>query len=65
MLEAKERSEWSRMSNLLHLVASAFAPKGKKYKFADFDPFAEQDSKTITPTQLGAMLGIKEGAGKP
>lgn len=62
MLEAKERSEWSRTTHVLYRIASAFAGKGSRPQLKDFDPFAKQDTPTVSAVQLGMMLGIKERA---
>lgn len=46
MAEARERSEWGRMSALLALIANAHRDpkKTRAFKPGDFDPFAERGS---------------------
>lgn len=63
MREGRERSEWSRCSVQLALIANGFASMGKggkKFKPEDFDPYQQQDQKPIGVQALGAIMGWKK-----
>ena len=61
MAEARERSEWSRTSVLLALIANAHrdAKKTRPFKPGDFDPFAgrEKDQASDIPALRALFRG--------
>jgi len=68
MAEARERSEWARMSALLALTANAHRDpkKSRPFKPGDFDPFASA-SKTETVNDKEALKALfmkKDEAGR-
>jgi hypothetical protein len=63
MAEARERSEWTRTSALLALVANAHrdAKKTRPFKPSDFDPYAKRDdTKTNDIPALRALFQTGE-----
>jgi len=64
MLEQRERSEWARTSSIMWVIASSFAPKGKKLTPASFDPWAKQSARTVGAVEFGHLLGLSS-KGKP
>lgn len=59
MAEGRERSEWSRTSALLALIANAHrdAKKTRAFKPSDFDPFARRGGEKMNDTAaLKALL---------
>ena len=63
MAEARERSEWSRASTVMALIANANRDpkKTRAFKPADFDPYAQRVSSGATSDLSGlrAVFGGK------
>jgi len=66
MAEAHERSEWSRTSALLALIANAHrdAKKTRPFKPSDFDPYARRGESKANDIPALRALFKAEGAPK-
>lgn len=62
MLEQRERSEWTRTSALMALVANGLnTKKGQTFSPDDFNPYRDQRRRqTVSATELGEILGFKK-----
>ncbi len=70
MAEARERSEWSRTSAMLALIANAHrdAKRTRPFKPSDFDPYARRGSggESATndiPALRALFTGGQQGSG--
>lgn len=61
MAEARERSEWARISTLLALIANAHrdSKKTRAFKPSDFDPFARRQSNTTN--DMAGLRAVFQG----
>ena len=61
MAEARQRSEWARMSTLLALIANAHrdAKKTRAFTPSDFDPFARRQSSTTN--DMAGLRAVFQG----
>ena len=60
MAEARERSEWGRVSSLMALVANLLRDphKGRPLRPADFNPYVEQEKTPEKPVLRGRELEV-------
>ena len=65
MVEAKERSEWARFSNLMALMANINRDpkKSKLFKPTDFNPYCapKQDCVQVTRENIGVLREAFKG----
>lgn len=61
MMDARERSEWTRASALMALIANAHRDprKGRAFKPSDFDPFANASAgKTAIRADVSVLKDV-------
>jgi hypothetical protein len=61
MAEAKQKSEWDRMSLLCALTANCHSA-GKQFTTDDFSPFAKSNKNAVIKDQSMAMAALKRMA---